>query len=131
MEFQSILKVWEVYQIGSGGGSFRCNQSCLFPSQPSNTVEGAAAWASAKDTGTAQERALRSIKSKMGSLLTYQTKLLASGILLAKSWSQVGFWLFKWNFADGWARIGNSCRYFTVWNGPKFVAKVPVRSGEF
>eukprot|EP00983_Pelagomonas_calceolata_P128828 1161549-Pelagomonas_calceolata.AAC.9 len=50
MGLQSTLEVWEVHQIGDTGGRFRCAQSCLFPSQPSNGVEGIAIWASVRDT---------------------------------------------------------------------------------
>eukprot|EP00983_Pelagomonas_calceolata_P008316 271110-Pelagomonas_calceolata.AAC.1 len=54
MGFQGIFKVWKVNQIGSGGGRFRCTWSCLFLSQPSDIMEGVAAWASARDTGISQ-----------------------------------------------------------------------------
>eukprot|EP00983_Pelagomonas_calceolata_P076412 1153411-Pelagomonas_calceolata.AAC.3 len=55
MGFQSILKVWEVRQVGNRGGRFRCTRSCLFPSQPKDIVEGYAACASARDTSISQD----------------------------------------------------------------------------
>eukprot|EP00983_Pelagomonas_calceolata_P032946 1032281-Pelagomonas_calceolata.AAC.1 len=54
MGFQRTPKVWEVYEIGNGGGRCRCNQSCLFSSQPSSIVEGVAAWASTRNAGIGQ-----------------------------------------------------------------------------
>eukprot|EP00983_Pelagomonas_calceolata_P000780 28578-Pelagomonas_calceolata.AAC.1 len=54
MGLQGILKIWEVHQIGNGGGRFKCRWFCLFSSQPSDIVEGVAIWASARTTGLGQ-----------------------------------------------------------------------------